>query len=145
MKRYLKILIFSVGILGLACIRFFENSLFYDPLINFYNTNFQDKPFPDLNEWLYTLNIIFRFALNSIISLILIWIAFRKKSFIKFSILLYGILLIGGLIVFWFVAYDIKPKEYMTLFYIRRFLIHPILLIVLIPAFYFQKLNKKSV
>ena len=145
MKRYQKIIIFTVGVCGLACIRFFEGSLFYDPLVEFYDSNFQDKAFPDLNEWLYTLNIIFRFVLNTIISVILIWIAFRKKSYIKFSIILYSILLAVGLIFFWFMVYNIQPKEYMTLFYIRRFLIQPILLIVLIPAFYFQRLNKKTV
>lgn len=145
MKYLLKIIWFTIGLIGLICIRLFENSLFDDPLIRFYDNDFQNMPFPNLESWQYTFNIGFRFLLNSTISLFLIWIAFRNKNFIKFSILLYSVLLVFGLISFWWVAHDIQPKDYMVLFYIRRFLIHPILLIVLIPAFYFQKLNRKSV
>jgi len=32
----------------------------------------------------------------------------------------------------------------MLLFYVRRFLIQPILLLVLVPAFYYQKLLSKT-
>ena len=143
MSLKLRIIIFIIGLIGLVSIRYFENVLFYDPLINFYNSNFQNSSFPDLNVWIYSLNLGFRFMLNSVLSLVLIWVTFKNKSFIKFSTLLYCILFIGGLVLFWGFTIDIQPKNYMILFYIRRFLIHPILVIILIPAFYFQKLNKK--
>lgn len=143
MSRYLRILFFILGLIGLVSIRYFENILFYDPLINFYNSVFQNQAFPELDFWLYSLNLGFRFLLNTVLSLVLIWLVFKSKNFIKFSILMYCILFIGGFILFWGFAVDVQPKNYMLLFYIRRFLIHPILIIVLIPAFYFQKLNKK--
>lgn len=126
-------------------IRYYENEIFYDPLIVFYKSSFQDSPFPDLDLWRYSLNLAFRYLLNTLISLALIWISFENKNYIKFSVLLFSILFILGLILFWFIANGIQPKDYMVLFYIRRFIIHPILLIVLIPAFYFQKINQKAV
>ena len=143
MSRKLRITIFILSLIGLVSIRYFENVFFYDPLIDFYNSNFQNTRFPDLNFWLYSLSLGLRFLLNSLLSLILIWVTFKNKGFIKFSTLLYCILFFGGFSLFWGFAIDIQPKYYMVLFYIRRFLIHPILVIILIPAFYFQELNKK--
>lgn len=144
MNRYLRIAVFIMGLIGLVSVRFFEDVLFYDPLIPFYNSNFQIAQFPDLDFWLYSLNLGFRFFLNTVLSLILIWVAYRNKDYIKFSTLLFFALFVGGLILFWIFATDIQPNDYMVLFYIRRFLIHPILVIILIPAFYFQKLNKSK-
>ncbi|RRO20308.1 exosortase F system-associated membrane protein [Flavobacteriaceae bacterium 14752] len=144
MKLYLKILVFVLAITGLVCIRFFENTLFHDPLITFYDSDFQNMKFPNLNFWFYNLNLGFRFLLNSILSIAIIWVAFRNMYYIKFSVLLYCFLFVVGLFLFWFVSSNIQPKDYMVLFYIRRFLIQPLLVIILIPAFYFQKLKKSS-
>ena len=143
MKRIVNILVFLLGVIGFALIRFFETEIFYDPLIDFYDSKFFQKPFPELDIWLYNLNLIFRYVLNSAISLILIWVSFQNKDFIKFSFLLYSILFVICIILFWLVTYDIQPKSYMVLFYIRRFLIQPLFVIVLLPAFYFQQIQKK--
>lgn len=143
MKNIANIILFILGVFAFACIRFFENEIFYDPLITFFDSKFELKSFPELNIWLYNLNLFFRYSLNTIISLVLIWISFRNKSYLKFSIILYTILFVICIILFWIVAYDIQPKSYMTLFYIRRFLIQPLLVIILLPAFYFQKIQKK--
>ncbi len=144
MKLYFKIIGFALGLTGLVSIRFFENALFFDPLISFYDSNFQNSTFPDLSFWRYSLNIAFRFLLNSSISLGIIWLIFKNKNYLRFSVLLYVILFIVGIILFWIVSSNIQPKDYMVLFYIRRFLIQPLLVIILIPAFYFQKLNKNK-
>ena len=143
MKNYIKILIFLLGVFCLALIRYFENEIFYDPLIEFYDGKFHLNPFPDLKFWLYNFAITARYFLNTLISLIIIWFIFKNKSYIKFSILLYSIFFIIGISIFWILVINIQPKDYMFLFYVRRFLIQPLLLIILLPAFYFQKLNKK--
>ncbi len=142
-NKILKIGMLVLGAICLAIIRYFETKIFYDPLIDFYDGKFHTKPFPDLEFWIYNFNLIFRYVLNTGISIVIIWFLFKKKSYIKFSILSYAIFFVIGFLMFWIVAYDIESKDFMLLFYIRRFLIQPILLIILIPAFYFQKLNKK--
>lgn len=144
LKTWLKIVIFAIGICGFALIRLFESELFYDPLIPFYKNTFSQESFPDLKGLLYSINLGFRYLLNTLISVGLIWVAFMNKSYVKFSILLYALLFIVGLISFWIIAQGIKPDQYMTLFYVRRFLIQPLLVIILIPAFYFQNINKNA-
>lgn len=143
-KLLFKILIFIASVIGLALIRFFETELFYDPLISFYKNNFLQKPFPELDSLWYSLNLAFRYFLNTIISLVLIWISFQNKSYLQFSGMLYTALFIVAILVFWLVAHDIENETYMTLFYIRRFLIQPLLVIILLPAFYFQNINKNA-
>lgn len=144
MKIWLKILLFLSGILLFAFIRLFEKELFYDPLIEFYKSTFRQETFPDLNVLLYNLNLAFRYLLNSGISLGLIWVLFEDKNYIKFSALLFLVLFVLCISAFWIVAVNIEPNNIMTLFYIRRFIIQPLLVVVLIPAFYFQNINKRG-
>lgn len=144
LKTALKILIFVAVIIGFALIRFFETELFYDPLISFYKSNFLQKPFPELDPLKYYSHLGFRYFLNTTLSLLLIWVSFQNKSFIAFSGLLYTVLFIIGIIVFMLITHNIKPENYMTAFYVRRFLIQPLLIIILLPAFYFQNINKNA-
>ena len=67
LKRIVNILVFLLGVIGFALIRFFETEIFYDPLIDFYDSKFFQKPFPELDIWLYNLNLLFRYVLNSAI------------------------------------------------------------------------------
>jgi exosortase F-associated protein len=121
----------------------FENTLFYDPLIAFYKGNFQSSNFPELQFWKYSINLVIRFLLNAIISISLIWVLFLNQNYLKFSIFLFSVILLVGFALFWIFENNILTENYMKLFYIRRFLIHPILVIILIPAFYFQQLSSK--
>ncbi len=144
MKTFSKVLVIGLAIIGFVLIRLFQNDLFYDPLIQFYKSNFQSADFPVLEFWMYSVNLFFTFSLNTILSLLIIWFWFEKKSYLAFSALLYAIIFVVGTVAFWIVEHDISTENYMKLFYIRRFLIQPILVIVLIPAFYFQNISKKG-
>ncbi len=144
MKSIFRFLGFLAGIACFVLIRLYEKQLFYDPLIEFYHGGFLDLPFPELDFWVYSLNLAYRYLLNTAVSLFLIWITFKKKSYIKLSIFLYTFLFLVCFILFWIIEHQIVSEYYMRLFYIRRFLIQPLLVIILIPAFYFQQLNKKS-
>ena len=144
MKKIISIIGFSLGLCGLITLRFFEEKLFYDPLLDFYHGDFLEMPFPKLDFWLYSFNLGFRYFLNTFSSLILIWFAFENKTYIKFSLILFIALFLLGSLVFWIIENNITSESYMQLFYVRRFLIQPLLVIVLLPAFYFQQLNNKA-
>jgi len=143
-KTIAKVSLIGLCILGFILIRLFQDSLFYDPLIAFYKSNFQSATFPPLDFWTYNLNVLFRYGLNTILSLLIIWFWFEKRSYVLFSGVLYALIFVLCTIAFWIVEHDIIEENYMKLFYIRRFLIQPILVIVLIPAFYFQTITKKG-
>lgn len=145
-KVGIKLRIFQIGllVLMLAAIRLFEEQLFYDPLIKFFRSDYLVGEIPEFNLWLLILNMIFRFLLNTAISLGIIYLAFRDSQIMKFSGLLYGLLFVGGMSIFVFLLLNIENEHFLALFYVRRFLIHPIFILILLPAFYYYRLSSRN-
>ena len=123
----------------LVAIRACENTIFYDPLIAYFKRNYMQTPLPKLNVIKLFFSMGFRFYLNSIISIGLLKLLFDDSKVVKFSIFLYSVFGILFMIAFFFILLKFGETNKMNLFYIRRFIIQPILLILFIPAFYYQK------
>ena len=134
----------SFLIVLLILIRAFENTLFYDPFLNYFKSEYANLPFPEISVVKLFLSLGFRFYLNSVISLFLLYVIFNDGKMVKFSILLYMILGSILMISFSFVLNFFGEESKMTLFYIRRFIIQPIFILLFIPAFYYQKQIRKS-
>ncbi|MBM6498520.1 MAG: exosortase F system-associated protein [Flavobacterium sp.] len=134
----------SFLVLLLISIRAFENTLFYDPFLNYFKSEYANLPFPEISVVKLFLSLGFRFYLNSVISLFLLYVIFNDGKMVKFSILLYMILGSILMISFFFVLNFFGEESKMTLFYIRRFIIQPIFILLFIPAFYYQKQIRKS-
>jgi len=126
----------------LIAVRAFEDTLFYDPFLNYFKDNYTALPFPVINPIKLFLSMGFRYYLNSMISLALLYLIFRNFKIVKFSVFLY--ILFGSVLMisFFFVLLKFGEGNKMTLFYIRRFIIQPIFLILFIPAFYYQEKMK---
>lgn len=134
-SRYLGI---GLLVLMLAAVRAFEDVLFYDPFLQYYRTDYAAIKVPAFNWGLYFLNLMFRYAINSVLSLGIIWLFFRKLDLIRFALLLYVVLFVvlaGAL----FAALIFLPENKMLIFYIRRFLIQPLFLLLFLPGFFFQE------
>jgi exosortase F-associated protein len=127
----------------IICIRFFENNLFYDPFLEFFKSDFQNKPLPSFDGFKLTINIFFRYFLNAIISILIIFLLFKNKNHVKVASFLYVFLFLILISVLAYLLFISKNPDYLTLFYVRRFLIQPLLILLLIPAFYFQKKARK--
>ena len=123
----------------LVTIRLFENQLFYDPFMNYFQSEYSLSPFPQINIFKLFFSLGIRFYLNSVISLVLLYVIYNDKQIVRFSALLYIILGSILMISFVFVLTFFAEESKMTLFYIRRFLIQPIFILLFIPAFYYQK------
>ncbi len=123
----------------LVAIRAFEDALFYDPFLNYFKDNYTALPLPIINPIKLFLSLGFRYYLNSMISLALLYLIFRDFKIVKFSTILY--ILFGSVLMisFFFVLLKFGEGNKMILFYIRRFIIQPIFLILFIPAFYYQE------
>ena len=134
-----------MGVFGLlVLVRYFQETLFYDPLLDFFRSDFLEKEhLPHFN----TLKLIFalteRYFLNSILSLLVLWIAFSEKDYVKFAALLYLIAFVFLLSVFYILLQNYEPERYQVLFYVRRFLIQPLFILIILPAFYYQKTREK--
>lgn len=123
----------------LVAIRFYESVLFYDPLLLFFKTSHSTEALPKLELVKLVLHTTFRFLLNTGISLLILWVLFRDKGIIRVSAILY-LLLFSILMILFVILLDTSAAgEHMILFYVRRFLIQPLFLLILIPAFYFQR------
>jgi exosortase F-associated protein len=133
-------LFWSLVLIGLLIgIRLFENQLFYDPFLEYYKTEYAHSPFPKINIFKLFFSLGIRFYLNSVISLFLLYVLFKDTKIVKFSMLLYMILGSVLMISFIFTLNFFGEESKMTLFYIRRFLIQPIFILLFIPGFYYQK------
>jgi exosortase F-associated protein len=128
-------------ILGLILVRYFEHELFSDALLEFYKTEFSYAEAPEFNTLDVIANTSLRFLLNTVISLAIIWFAFPSKKTLLFSIAFYGFAYLVLISILWFFIADMKTENYLIIFYIRGFLIQPIFLLILLPAFYYQKKN----
>jgi len=131
-----------LAVVLLAVIRAFENQLFYDPFLEFFRGTFQNTVLPTYETDRLMISLSLRYWLNTGISLFIIYIVFREKSLLQLSGILYVFFYVVLLTAFIILLKSSKKPDYMTLFYIRRFLIQPLFLLLFLPAFYYQK--KKS-
>jgi len=139
MSKPLKIVVLVLLGSLLVLIRMFENELFFDPLISFFKSDYNNNPLPEFNSFKLLGNVTLRFIMNTAISLAILWVAFKDNGIIKLSGFLYVVLFVILMIAFCYLLFYSDSESFLPLFYVRRFLIQPIFLLVLLPAFYFQK------
>lgn len=127
----------------IICIRFFEDSLFYDPFLQFFKLDYQNKPLPNFDGFKLIANLFFRYFLNTLFSIFIIYLLFKNKNHVKVASVLYAFMFVILICILSYLLFLSQNPDYLVLFYIRRFLIQPIFILLLIPAFYFQKKSEK--
>ncbi len=136
-KKNLAVIV--ILIFALILVRAFEKTLFYDPFLDFFHNDFQDKLLPQYDGVKLFFGLFFRYLINSVISVSIIYLLFKEIPIVKltsFLLLLFFIVLIT--IMFATLNFSSHP-DYLFIFYIRRFLIQPLFLILFVPAFYYQR------
>ncbi len=142
MHNLSKYIVLFILFLGLVLIRAFEDVLFYDPYLTFFKNDYlyMDSPRREIAKLI--LNTSLRYISNTLLSLGILYVIFKDKSIIRFSVFVYGLAYIMLLIPFLYFVIHHEQEDYYLFFNIRRFLIQPIGLILLLPAFYYYKLNR---
>ena len=135
----IRIALAMLFILLLVLIRAYEDSLFYDPFLDYFKSDYFNLPLPEINNLQLFLGLFFRYFLNTALSLAIIYVLFKDVDAIKFASILYCIFFIILVIAFFFVLFYNGETNKMGLFYVRRFLIQPLFLLLFLPAFYYQK------
>lgn len=141
LNHKLRIALAMMLVLLLVLIRTHEDSLFYDPFLNYFKTDYYNLPLPELNNIQLFFGLGFRYFLNSSLSLAIIYVLFKDIEAVKFASILYLIFFTLLILALFLVLSFFGETNKMTLFYIRRFLIQPIFLLLFLPAFYCQKQN----
>ncbi|WP_066224095.1 exosortase F system-associated membrane protein [Formosa haliotis] len=139
MRNLLRYSLILILVFGLILIRGFEAHLFYDPFLDFFKNDYLYLDAPKFDVFKLIGSTSLRYLLNSVLSLGIIYLVFRNKGAVKFSALIFGLAYLILISVFVFLVLHAKKENYYILFNIRRFLIQPILLLLLLPAFYYQK------
>ncbi|PQV51342.1 exosortase F-associated protein [Jejuia pallidilutea] len=125
----------------LVLIRFFEDSLFYDPYLTFFQNDYLYLDSPRREVVKLVCFTALRYVANTVVSLGILFVVFKDVSIIKFSTIIYGIAFVILMLLFLYFISNPKQEEYYLFFNIRRFLIQPLILILLLPAFYYHKLT----
>lgn len=133
-----------VLILLLALTRAYETTLFYDPFLEYFKEDFNALPLPEYRTLPLFLSLLFRYALNMLLSLGIIYALFQEIEMIKFATFLYLFFFLMLIVAFFSVLFLYDEPHNFLLFYIRRFLIQPVFVILFVPAFYFQKKQNKK-
>lgn len=131
-----------IAALGLVLIRVFEDQLFYDPFLSFFKQDFQNKPLPDFNGLQLFFGLLFRYLWNTLLSLVIIYSLFNQFKLVKFLAVLFVVLFLVLIAVGCSLLFFSDQPDYLVLFYIRRFIIQPLFLILFIPALYYQQITK---
>lgn len=145
MDKKARILIIMVLFLALVLVRAFQDELFYDPFIEYFRNGYLYGTIPVFSGSKLLLHMIFRYGLNTLISLIIIYVAFQNKDFLIFSVKFYLIAFILLSITFFIILKGELADGYLFAFYVRRFLIHPLFVLILLPAFYYKQLTAKEI
>ncbi len=137
--KILNWIIVILGIFGLIGVRMMEDRLFYDPFLDYFHLANKDAVFPDFVWFKLVLNYLFRFLLNLILSAVVVHFIFKNKQWTVQAMVL---MLIVFAITFPLYLYAISTKfeiGYLFSFYMRRFVIQPLILLLIIPMFYYRK------
>lgn len=139
MDKLRKIAAIALLVLLLFCIRAFEDELFYDPFLAYFRNDYLGGPLPQYDAADLFFGLVFRYFLNTIISLGIIYVLFPDNALLRFTAVLYVILFAILITAFFGLLHASGSGNNFLLFYTRRFLIQPLFLLLFVPAFYYQK------
>lgn len=142
-KNKIQILLVISVVVLLACVRAFEDQLFYDPFSTYFKSDYLNLSFPEYHPMFLFLSMTLRYVLNAVLSLVIIQILFKDWKLTEFAAVLYVVFFAVLITAFFLLITYSDHNNNFVLFYVRRFLIQPLFLLLFVPAFYYQKLGKR--
>lgn len=128
-----------LGIFGLIAVRVFEDRLFYDPFLDYFHEANKNQHFPDFVWGKLMAGHLFRFFLNLFFSCLIIHFWFNNKRWTIQGALLMVIVFAITFPIYLYCISDRFELGYLFSFYMRRFVIQPLILLLIIPLFYYRR------
>lgn len=141
----LSVLPVILGIFSLIGVRMVEESLFYDPFLSYFHSADKNAQFPDFEWAKLILNYLFRFSLNLTLSALVVHFIFKNKEWTMQAIVLMLVVFAITFPIYLYCIYTRFEIGYLFSFYMRRFVIQPLILLLIIPLFYYRKQLLKKV
>lgn len=133
-----------VGVCGLVSVRMLEDKIFYDPFLGYFHEADKNIAFPPF-EWGKLIGgYLFRFISNLFFSCIIIQFLFKNKEWTVQGALLITIIFAITFPIYIYCIYDRFEIGYLFSFYMRRFVIQPLILLLVVPMFYYRKQMKQK-
>lgn len=132
-------LLVIAGICGLIGVRAIEDTLFYDPFLNYFHEANKNIKFPAFEWGRLIMGYLSRFALNLIFSCLIIHGLFKSKQWTLQGAVMILIVFLITLPIYLYCIYDQFDIGYLFSFYMRRFVIQPLIILLIIPLFYYRK------
>lgn len=127
------------GICGLVGVRMLEDAIFYDPFLNYFHEANKNMSFPQFEWGKLIVSHLFRFVLNLVFSCIIIYSLFKNKEWTIQGTVLITIIFAITFPIYLYCIYNKFEIGYLFSFYMRRFVIQPLILLLVIPLFYYRK------
>lgn len=128
-----------LGVLGLVSVRILEDRIFYDPFLNYFHEANKNIPFPSFEWGKLISGYLFRFILNLLFSCVVIHFWFKNRQWTIQGAILITIIFAITFPIYLYSIYDRFEIGYLFSFYMRRFVIQPLALLLIIPMFYYRK------
>lgn len=141
MLKMLRWMLVVVGIIGLISVRASEDLLFYDPFLAFFKLEIQPETFPEFDWWPLAVSYLLRFLLNLFFSLVIIHFIFLRPLWTFQALVLMVVSQVLFTLIYFYLIREEFNAGYLFSFYVRRFVIQPLVLLVIIPLFYFRWKN----
>ncbi|NMR33759.1 exosortase F system-associated protein [Chryseobacterium aquaticum] len=127
------------GVCGLVGVRMLEDAIFYDPFLNYFHEANKNISLPQFEWGKLILSHLFRFILNLFFSCIIIHFLFKNKEWTMQGAILITIIFAITFPIYLYCIYNQFEIGYLFSFYMRRFVIQPLILLLIVPLFYYRK------
>lgn len=133
-----------LGVAGLIGVRFLEDRLFYDPFLLFFKIADKHQAFPDFEWGKLVVSHLFRFGLNLFFSALIIQFLFKNKTWTIQGVVLICLIFAITFPIYLYCIYAKFEVGYLFSFYMRRFVIQPLILLLVVPLFYYRKVSQSG-
>ncbi|UOU99086.1 exosortase F system-associated protein [Chryseobacterium daecheongense] len=135
----------AIGVAGLISVRMFEDKMFYDPFLNYFHEADKSISFPVFEWGKLIASHLFRFVLNLFFSCVIIHFLFKNKEWTIQGAILITIVFGITFPIYLYCISDRFEIGYLFSFYVRRFVIQPLIILLIVPMFYYRKqITQKS-
>lgn len=137
--KILSWLLVLAGVCGLVGVRMLEDAIFYDPFLNYFHEANKNISLPQFEWGKLIVSHLFRFILNLFFSCIIIHFLFKNKEWTMQGAVLITIIFAITFPIYLYCIYNQFEIGYLFSFYMRRFVIQPLILLLIVPLFYYRK------
>ncbi|MGC4128726.1 MAG: exosortase F system-associated protein [Bergeyella sp.] len=137
--RIIDWIVVILAVFGLIGVRAVEDSIFYDPFLDYFHEANKKAALPEFEWGKLILCHLFRFALNLIFSLIIVHFIFKRKDWTIQAGILICLVFAVTFPIYLYCIYENFEIGFLFSFYMRRFVIQPLILLLIIPMFYYRR------